>query len=79
MATPVGHSIVGYTLARAAGVSSPGGLALAVGAAPQQVLRVSFTNAERDQGLTGQGWWDVSPGQVTAADGPVDAARFTTC
>src|SRR3972149_7396595 len=33
MATPVGHSIVGYPLARAAGVSSPGGLALAVGAA----------------------------------------------
>jgi hypothetical protein len=33
MATPVGHSIVGYTLARAAGVNSRGGLALAVGAA----------------------------------------------
>lgn len=33
MATPVGHSIVGYTLARAAGVKSPQGLALAVGAA----------------------------------------------
>ena len=33
MATPVGHSIVGYTLARAAGVTSPKGLALAVGAA----------------------------------------------
>jgi hypothetical protein len=33
MATPVGHSIVGYTIARAAGVSSRGGLALAVGAA----------------------------------------------
>ena len=53
--------------------------ALAVGAAPQQVLRVSFTNAEPDQGPTGRGWWDVDPGQVTAADGPVDTARFATC
>lgn len=33
MATPVGHSIVGYALARAAGVNSRGGMALAVGAA----------------------------------------------
>jgi len=33
MATPVGHSIVGYALARAAGVNSRGGLALAIGAA----------------------------------------------
>ena len=53
--------------------------ALAVGGAPQQVLRVSFTNAEPDQGPTGRGWWDVDPGQVTAADGPVDTARFATC
>lgn len=33
MATPVGHSIVGYVMARAAGVESPLGLAAAVGAA----------------------------------------------
>jgi hypothetical protein len=33
MATPLGHSIVGYTLARAAGVRSPGAMAVAVGAA----------------------------------------------
>jgi len=33
MATPLGHGIVGYALARAAGVQSPQGLALAVGAA----------------------------------------------
>jgi len=33
MATPVGHSIVGYALARAAGVNSREGMALAVGAA----------------------------------------------
>lgn len=33
MATPLGHSIIGYTLARVAGVQSPGGLALALGAA----------------------------------------------
>lgn len=33
MATPLGHSIVGYTLARAAGVQSPAGLALAIGVA----------------------------------------------
>jgi hypothetical protein len=33
MATPLGHSIVGYTVARAAGVRSPGAIALAVGAA----------------------------------------------
>lgn len=33
MATPIGHSIVGYTLARMLGVRSRGGLALAVGAA----------------------------------------------
>jgi hypothetical protein len=33
MATPLGHSIVGYTLARLAGVRSPTGMALAVGAA----------------------------------------------
>ena len=33
MATPLGHSIVGYTVARAAGVHSPVAMALAVGAA----------------------------------------------
>jgi len=33
MATPVGHSIVGYMVARAAGVSSRKGLAIAIGAA----------------------------------------------
>ena len=33
MATPLGHSIVGYTVARAAGVTSPLAMALAVGAA----------------------------------------------
>lgn len=33
MATPVGHSIVGYTLARSAGVRSRAALALAIGAA----------------------------------------------
>jgi hypothetical protein len=33
MSTPLGHSIVGYTLARIAGVKSPGAMALAVGAA----------------------------------------------
>ena len=33
MATPLGHSIVGYALARALGVRSPGGLALSIGAA----------------------------------------------
>ena len=33
MATPLGHSIVGYTVARAAGVDSPLAMALAIGAA----------------------------------------------
>jgi hypothetical protein len=33
MATPLGHSIVGYMVARAAGVRSPRAMALAVGAA----------------------------------------------
>ncbi len=33
MATPLGHSIIGYTLARAAGIRSRRGLALAIGAA----------------------------------------------
>ncbi len=33
MATPLGHSIVGYALARATGVKSPGAMALAVVAA----------------------------------------------
>jgi hypothetical protein len=33
MATPLGHSIVGYMVARAAGVKSPATMALAVGAA----------------------------------------------
>ncbi len=33
MATPVGHSIVGYTLARLAGVKSRRGMAMAIGAA----------------------------------------------
>lgn len=33
MATPLGHSIIGYALARAAGVRSRKGLALAMGAA----------------------------------------------
>jgi hypothetical protein len=33
MATPLGHSIVGYVLARAMGVNSPGAYALAMGAA----------------------------------------------
>lgn len=33
MATPLGHSIVGYSLARAAGVESRAGYALAMGAA----------------------------------------------
>jgi hypothetical protein len=33
MATPLGHSIIGYAIARATGVKSPQGIALAVGAA----------------------------------------------
>lgn len=33
MATPLGHSIIGYTVARAAGVKSRRGMALAMGAA----------------------------------------------
>ncbi len=33
MATPVGHTIVGYTLARAAGVTSPPALVASIGAA----------------------------------------------
>src|SRR3990172_4927923 len=33
MATPIGHGIVGYTIARAAGVRSRKGLALSIGAA----------------------------------------------
>lgn len=33
MATPLGHSIVGYALARAMGVKSPQGMGLAIGAA----------------------------------------------
>ena len=33
MATPLGHSIVGYTLARAAGVRQPGALGVAIAAA----------------------------------------------
>ena len=33
MATPLGHSIVGYMVARAAGVRSPAAMALAIGAA----------------------------------------------
>ena len=53
--------------------------ALTVGATPQSVLRVSFTNAEHDEGPIGHGWWDVSPGQVTVANGPVDTAPFATC
>jgi hypothetical protein len=53
--------------------------ALTVGSGPQSVLRVSFTNAEHDEGPIGHGWWDVSPGQVTVANGPVDTAPFATC
>ena len=53
--------------------------ALTVGSRPQSVLRVSFTNAEHDEGPIGHGWWDVSPGQVTVGNGPVDAAPFATC
>jgi hypothetical protein len=53
--------------------------ALTVGSGPQSVLRVSFTNAEHDEGPIGHGWWDVSPGQVTASNGPVDTAPFATC
>jgi hypothetical protein len=33
MATPLGHSIVGYTIARLAGVNSPPAVAIAIGAA----------------------------------------------
>jgi hypothetical protein len=33
MATPLGHSIVGYAVARAAGVKTPVGMGLAIGAA----------------------------------------------
>ena len=53
--------------------------ALTVGSGPQLVLRVSFTNAEHDEGPIGHGWWDVSPGQVTVGNGPVDTAPFATC
>ena len=53
--------------------------ALTVGGAPQQVLRVSFTNAERHEVPVGRGWWDVSPDQVTTAQGPVDTTPFATC
>ena len=52
---------------------------LTVGSRPQPALRVSFTNAEHDEGPIGHGWWDVSPGQVTVGNGPVDAAPFATC
>lgn len=33
MATPLGHSIIGYTIARVLGVRSPAGIAAAIGAA----------------------------------------------
>jgi hypothetical protein len=53
--------------------------ALTVGAAPQQVLRVSFTNAEPTEPPIGRGWWDVSPAQLSTGQGPLDSTPFITC
>lgn len=44
MATPLGHCIVGYLLARAAGIRSPAGLAAAVGAANLPDVDAAFSH-----------------------------------
>jgi hypothetical protein len=48
---------------------------------PRPALRVSFTNADHEPSPDGRGWWDVTPDQVTTADGktPVNDTRFATC
>jgi hypothetical protein len=47
----------------------------------QQVLRVSFTNADPAESPLGYGWWDVSPGQVGTGAGqtPVDSSPLAAC
>jgi hypothetical protein len=44
-------------------------------------LRVSFTNADRDAGPIGMGWWDVMSDQVGTGTGHtlMDPGLFTTC
>jgi Trypsin len=45
----------------------------------QQVLRVSFTNADPRDAALAYGWWDVTPDQVDSGQGPVDAGTLATC
>jgi hypothetical protein len=56
--------------------------ALNVGEPQVPVLRVSFTNVDaggHGELPIGEGWWDVPPSTVTAADVPVDLNQFSTC
>lgn len=53
--------------------------ALTVGGSPQQVLQVSFTNAERREAPIGMGWWHVNPSQVTTGKSPVAPNALATC
>jgi hypothetical protein len=50
---------------------------LTPGTPTQQVLRISFTNAEHTQVPTGRGWWDITPDQL--GTNPIDPSQFTTC
>lgn len=47
----------------------------------QQVLRVSFTNADDDDTPVGYGWWDLTPDQVTdpTTDRPADPSGLNAC
>jgi hypothetical protein len=47
----------------------------------RQVLRVSFTNDDRDDIPAGHGWWDLTPDQVTdpTTDRPIDPSRLSAC
>jgi Trypsin len=55
--------------------------AFAADASARPALRVSFTNADRDEVPVGMGWWDVTPDQVGTVTGTpaVDSNRFATC
>jgi hypothetical protein len=45
----------------------------------QQVLRISFTNADPQESPLGYGWWDITPDQAGTGNTPLDPSHFTTC
>jgi hypothetical protein len=51
----------------------------AEGSSARPALRVSFTNGDDNDVPVAQGWWDLTPDQVSTGTTPLDPTQFTAC